>query len=375
MKRAVAILMTLLIMAASSGETLLFVAETIEDATEQSLVASDEERAESSRVGEEDDVPIYAAQVRNGDYEIEVESSSSMFRIVACTLHVSEEEMTADMTLSGTGYLRLFMGTGKEAVAAGKEGDQVYSEFTEDAEGKYVYTVPVEALNQTLECTGFSKRKEKWYDHQISFRAESLPEGVVDVSAAEAAALSAEETAGESMEPQQEESTEEAEPLLIVQQTVAVPDGTYQTAVTMSGGSGKASIDSPATITVNAGLATARIVWSSPHYDYMIVNGEKYLPVQTGSEASLGDSGSVFEIPVLLFDEPFPVIADTTAMSQPHEITYELTFDLAGMKEMAPRNDAHLATEVMLVIFVLLGVFLAVVIVLLIRQRRDEGRE
>ncbi|MBQ9518835.1 MAG: hypothetical protein IJR59_02945, partial [Firmicutes bacterium] len=61
-------------------------------------------------------------------------------------------------------------------------------------------------------------------------------------------------------------------------------------------------------------------VWSSNKYDYMVVDGEKYLPVST-------EEFSVFEIPVLFFDREMPVKADTTAMSQPHEIEYTLNFE------------------------------------------------
>ena len=72
---------------------------------------------------------------------------------------------------------------------------------------------------------------------------------------------------------------------------------------------------------VKNGEAFVLIEWSSPHYDYMIVDGEKYLP--------LNDSGnSVFEIPVTALDTPISVTADTTAMSQPHEIEYIFTFTL-----------------------------------------------
>ena len=70
---------------------------------------------------------------------------------------------------------------------------------------------------------------------------------------------------------------------------------------------------------------TAVLKWSSPHYDYMIVDGERYEPVNT-------DGNSVFEIPVPYFDKPVNVIADTTAMSEPHEIEYTLTFDSASVK-------------------------------------------
>ena len=97
-------------------------------------------------------------------------------------------------------------------------------------------------------------------------------------------------------------------------------DGTYLVDVTLEGGSGRAHVESPATVTVNDGGATATVIWSSPNYDYMIVAGETYHPINT-------EGNSTFEIPVLAFDEPFPVVGDTTAMSVPHEIDYQLTFD------------------------------------------------
>ena len=71
---------------------------------------------------------------------------------------------------------------------------------------------------------------------------------------------------------------------------------------------------------------TARIEWSSPNYDYMLVDGEKYLPVNT-------EGNSVFEIPVAVLDEEIPVAADTTAMSKPHEVEYTLMFHSAAEGE------------------------------------------
>ena len=95
-------------------------------------------------------------------------------------------------------------------------------------------------------------------------------------------------------------------------------DGEYTVEVTMEGGSGRASIQSPTELTIENGQAQAEIVWSSSHYDYMMVDGDKYLPVNT-------EGNSTFEIPVSVFDEPMTVIGDTTAMSVPHE-EYTLTF-------------------------------------------------
>ena len=89
----------------------------------------------------------------------------------------------------------------------------------------------------------------------------------------------------------------------------------------LEGGSGRASVDSPAALTVADGKMTAAIVWSSPNYDYMIVDGEKYLPTNT-------EGNSTFEIPVAALGTPLSVVADTVAMSTPHEIEYTLTFTL-----------------------------------------------
>ena len=68
---------------------------------------------------------------------------------------------------------------------------------------------------------------------------------------------------------------------------------------------------------------TAQIVWSSSHYDYMLVDGERY-------DALSNEDGSTFEVPVSALDTPLAVIGDTTAMSTPHEIEYTLTFDASS---------------------------------------------
>lgn len=102
----------------------------------------------------------------------------------------------------------------------------------------------------------------------------------------------------------------------------SLADGTYNVEVTLEGGSGRATVVSPTQITVKNGKITATIIWSSSHYDYMLVGGEKYL-----NEAADGE-GSTFTIPVDNLDQPLSVVGDTTAMSQPHEIEYTLYFSL-----------------------------------------------
>lgn len=117
--------------------------------------------------------PIYANSLNNGTYDIEVTSSASMFKIVKCELTVSDSDLTAVMTLSGKGYEKLYLGTIEQAEAASDE-DYIY--YAEDAEGKYTYTVPVEALDIGIDCAAFSFKKQQWYDRVIVFESSSLPE-------------------------------------------------------------------------------------------------------------------------------------------------------------------------------------------------------
>ena len=109
-------------------------------------------------------------------------------------------------------------------------------------------------------------------------------------------------------------------------------DGTYQMEVELLGGSGRASVTSPAKVEIKDGKAVATLEWSSPNYDYMVVDGEKYLPVNT-------EGNSVFQIPVEAFDQDIVVIADTVAMSTPHEIEYTLNFHAGENGQNAAKAD------------------------------------
>lgn len=125
-------------------------------------------------------------------------------------------------------------------------------------------------------------------------------------------------------------------------------DGEYSIQVDLEGGSGKASVTSPTLMIVKNGRMYAQLQWSSSNYDYMIVDGEKYLPVNEEG------GNSEFEIPVLAMDEAMPVIADTTAMGTPHEINYTLTFysDSIGSKSQMPQEAAKRVVAVALLIII-----------------------
>lgn len=262
-----------------------------EEPAQESQVANSSEMAEVADVVQDWMVPVYGDELVDGVYPVQVDSSSEMFNITDCELTVENGEMQAVMTMGGKGYLYVFMGTGEEAVNA---DESQYIPYEESGD-VHTFTVPVEALDFGLDCAAFSKKKEKWYDRTLVFRADSLPD---------------EAFAGE-------RKTAPA--------ALNLADGTYSVDVTLDGGSGKASVESPAQLTVQDGVCTVRLVWSSSKYDYMKVNDVKYDPVTL-------EGGSTFEIPVDGFDYRMPVLADTTAMSTPHEIEYTIYLDSATIQ-------------------------------------------
>ena len=229
-----------------------------------------------------------ARALEDGTYTAEFDTDSSMFHVNEAsdgkgTLTVEDGQMTLHISLQSKKIVNLYVGVAADA--PDHEADWLqpttdtvtYSDGT--SEEVYGFDVPVEALDTDFQLAILGT-KGKWYDHTVSVRN-------VEAQAAEAAETPA--------------------------------DGSYTCEVTLEGGSGRATVDSPAALTVADGKMTATIVWSSPNYDYMIVDGEKYLPTNT-------EGNSTFEIPVSALGVPLSVVADTVAMSTPHEIEYTLTF-------------------------------------------------
>ena len=229
-----------------------------------------------------------ALALEDGTYTAEFDTDSSMFHVNEAsdgkgTLTVEDGQMTLHISLQSKKIVNLYVGMAADA--PDHEADWLqpttdtvtYSDGT--SEEVYGFDVPVEALDTDFQLAILGT-KGKWYDHTVSVRN-------VEAQAAEAVETPA--------------------------------DGSYTCEVTLEGGSGRATVDSPAALTVADGKMTATIVWSSPNYDYMIVDGEKYLPTNT-------EGNSTFEIPVSALGVPLSVVADTVAMSTPHEIEYTLMF-------------------------------------------------
>jgi len=262
-------------------------ASSVASSTSSEAVSSVAESA-VSEAASESAAASFARTLEDGTYTAEFDTDSSMFHVNEArdgkgTLTVEDGQMTLHISLQSKKIVNLYVGMAADA--PDHEADWLqpttdtvtYSDGT--SEEVYGFDVPVEALDTDFQLAILGT-KGKWYDHTVSVRN-------VEAQAAEAVETPA--------------------------------DGSYTCEVTLEGGSGRATVDSPAALTVADGKMTATIVWSSPNYDYMIVDGEKYLPTNT-------EGNSTFEIPVSALGVPLSVVADTVAMSTPHEIEYTLTF-------------------------------------------------
>ena len=250
-------------------------------------VASSEDMTAVDEIVEDWMVPIPVSDLNDGTYDIDTACSSSMFVIDECKLTVEGGKAEAALTMGGTGYLYVYPGTGEEAAAA---DDNDLITYTEAEDGRHVFTIPVENLDEPVSCAAYSRKKEQWYPRTLVFVSTSLPEDAF-----------------------------KSLPMTSLEE-LDLEDGSYLVDAVLSGGSGKTTIDSPAALTVENGEALLTVVFSSPHYDYMIVGGEKYEPVNE-------EGNSTFLIPVAGLDYQMPVTADTTAMSKPHEIDYTIFLD------------------------------------------------
>ena len=309
MKKLLALLLAVLMLAAvftgcaqKPAETAAAepqTAQTEQTAEEPAETAPSEPAAEApaaEETAEEAPAPE-APALADGVYTAEFNTDSSMFHTnEACggkgTLTVKDGVMTIHVSLVSKTILNLFPGLAEDAQKDGAALLQPTTDTVTYSDGLsdevYGFDIPVPALDTEFDLALIGK-KGVWYDHKVSV-SNPVPM----------------ENAGKSVE------------------ALGLADGTYTAEAAFSGGSGKAYVESPVSITVADGKAAATLIWSSSNYDYMVVDGARYDVLTT-------DPGSTFEIPVAAFDTDLTVIGDTTAMSTPHEIEYTLNFASASL--------------------------------------------
>lgn len=264
------------------------------EAPSEDTVSADEADADAA------DVATNEVALEDGAYIVDFDTDSSMFHVNEtmdgkATLTVVDGQMTVHLTLTSTNITNLYLGLAEDAV----KDDAVileptldlvvYDDGTEEEVNGFDVVVPYLDDEFDLALIG---TKGVWYDHKVSVSNPVL----VDETA-----------------------------------STAIADGEYSIDVTLEGGSGRASLVL-ANVNVEDGSLTASIAWSSNKYDYMIVDGEKieaqYITLSDDSEHSF------FTFPIPALDTQVAVVADTTAMSEAHEIEYTLYFDSSTMEAL-----------------------------------------
>ena len=343
-KRSFTLLMTALTVSATLLGTSPILAETKDDtATEETAdkeAAGTEEtdaKDEENKDAENKDTDSSKGDtLEDGTYTAEFDTDNGMFHVNEANdgkgiLTVKDGQMTIHVSLASKKIVNLFVGKAEDAKKDGAELLEPTTDTVTYSDGMteevYGFDIPVPALDEEFDVALIGT-KGKWYDHKVSVTNPVKTDDSETADTEDADSKDAKDTKkdtkdnAETTDTEKDSKEEKGKTLA----DLNLEDGDYTMEVTLTGGTGRATVDSPATIKVEGDKATATIVWSSPNYDYMLVDGEKYEPVNK-------DGNSTFEIPVSVFDAEMDVTADTVAMSTPHEIDYTLNFDSSTVKK------------------------------------------
>lgn len=318
--------------------------------------------------------PTPEATVANGIYSMDVTSSSSMFKVVDCILTAKDGKMSAVLTLSGTGYGYLYMGTKEEAASADQSS---WIPYQVNEEGKYTYTVPVESLDKEVAVAAYSIKKGIWYDRMLTFQSETMKK-IADLNSTDSenkgdsgnnGNTGNSGTTGGSNNTGNTGTNNSAFPGGSVSGTnsgktdgndgkadnvskyesdtsgstshvdsgTTLKDGVYTPdRFTWSGGTGKVQITCNK-VTIKNGQAYATLVFSSDHYQYVKANGNKYYTTKGGGSATV-------VIPVAL-NQNNKIIGMTDKMSVAHEIEYTIFIYLAAANGGTSANGIDASTS------------------------------
>ena len=318
--------------------------------------------------------PTPEATVANGIYSMDVTSSSSMFKVVDCILTAKDGKMSAVLTLSGTGYGYLYMGTKEEAASADQSS---WIPYQVNEEGKYTYTVPVEALDKEIAVAAYSIKKGIWYDRTLTFQSETMKK-IADLNSTDSENKGDSGNNGNTGNPGttggsnntgntgtnnsafpggsvsgtnsgktdgndgkadnvSKYESDTSGSTSHVDSGTTLKDGVYTPdRFTWSGGTGKVQITCNK-VTIQNGQAYATLVFSSDHYQYVKANGNKYYTTKGGGSATV-------VIPVAL-NQNNKIIGMTDKMSVAHEIEYTIFIYLAAANGGTSANGTDISTS------------------------------
>lgn len=258
-------------------------AKSNNNATDVSKAVSDMETSVSEKTQED----TGTIALDDGTYLVKFDTDNSMFHVNEAMegkakLTVKDGKGNLHLVMPSKNVLNLYLGLAKDAIEDEANWINPTTEEVTYSDGMveevFAFDVPVNVLDAEFDLALIGKKKV-WYDHKVSItdpqKSEENAGGIIELS--------------------------------------------------FEGGTGKVTLTSPTPIEKTDEGYLVTIEWSSKNYDYMIVDNVKYDPVEVGET-------SVFKIPVKTIDEPLNVIADTVAMSKPHEIEYTIIFNKDSLK-------------------------------------------
>ena len=212
------------------------------------------------------------------DTEHTVETDNKMFKIIRSVLTLKDGQYTAQITLSGTGYDKLYCGTAEQAAADSANwisysGEYNYEDAGEEKTG-YVFNIPVSAVNQPIPVAAHSVKKDEWMDRNVTFTVEVIEPTPVP-----------EENIEHTVET-------DNKMFKIIRSVLTQKDGQYTAQITLSG----TGYD-----ILYCGIAEQAANDSTNWISY---SGEYYY--EDEGEAK---TGYVFNIPVSAVNQPIPVAA------------------------------------------------------------------
>lgn len=113
----------------------------------------------------------------DGNYQVDVETGNKMFKVTNCILTSEKGKMYAVITLSGTGYDYLYMGTAADAAKATAKD---YIPYVVNEAGQYTYKIPVKSLDKGIAVAAHSIKNDKWYDRTLTFSSSSAKRIIAD---------------------------------------------------------------------------------------------------------------------------------------------------------------------------------------------------
>ena len=270
---------------------LLVCVLTMTGASAEGSVAGESDMTDVIDIVPEGMTPVTADMLNDGTWFVNVDVSSSMFKVNGAEVTVEGGALTARLLMNSEAYTYMYPGEAEDAAAA---DESAWIALETDGEDVHSFTMPVEGLNQGVVCAAFSARKQLWYPRTILLRADSLP---LEAWKAECLTTAA---------------------------SLGLADGAYVCHVSLTG-SGRATLQEEAGLKVEGGECTCYIAFDTKKIDYVIVGGEKYEPTST-------DGGAAFTLPLPCFDLPVTIVVDSTAIKPAVEVTYTMTFDSASIK-------------------------------------------